>query len=165
MPEITRFNGIVIKMFTRGVKMLSIKVVEVVPIDDMELLVFFENGCTKKFDVKNLIKDNPEFEELKDRTLFNTVKVEPGGYGVSWNRVLDCSEGELYTEGVEVDVHLNDFYQFAKNNLINTKEAAEMIGCSKQNIDDLVRRKKLHPVKKGTKYSLFLKTEVLRRMW
>lgn len=148
-----------------GVEMLSVKVVDVVAIDDMKLLVFFENGCTKKFDVKMLLKNNPEFEELKDESLFYSVKVEPGGYGISWNSKLDCSEGELYNEGITVDISLNDFLKFAKNNLINTREATEIIGCSKQNIDDLVRRNKLNPVKKGSKYSLFLKTEVLKRRW
>ena len=145
--------------------MLSIKVVDVVPISDMKLLVFFEDGCTKKFDVKKLLKENPEFSALIDETLFNSVMVEPGGYGVSWNEQLDCSEGELYKDGIAVDVSLRDFVDFAQNNLINTKEATEIIGCSKQNIDDLIRRNKLQPVKKGNKYSLFLKTEVCKRKW
>ena len=145
--------------------MLSIKVVDVTPISDMQLLVFFEDGCTKKFDVKQLIKSNPEFSGLKDEELFNTVKVEPGGYGISWNSRLDCSEGELYDGGKTIDVKLDDFIRFAQINLINTKEATEIMNCTKQNIDDLIRRGKLQPVKKGNKYSLFLKTEVYKRRW
>ena len=42
--------------------MLSIKVDYVVPLNDMQLLVFFENGVVKKFDVKPIMKDYPEFE-------------------------------------------------------------------------------------------------------
>lgn len=145
--------------------MLSIKVVDAVPLSNMELLVFFEDESTKKFDVKKLIEKYPEFSALEDETLFNLVKVEPGGYGVSWNDKLDCSEGELYDDGENVDIKLEDFIRFAQNNLINTKEATEIIGCTKQNIDDLIKRGKLQPVKKGNKYSLFLKTEICKRKW
>lgn len=70
--------------------MLSIKIANVVPLSDMQLLVFFENGVIKKFDVKPIIKDYPEFEALKEPALFQMVKVEPGGYGVSWDEDLDA---------------------------------------------------------------------------
>ena len=40
--------------------MLSIKIANVVPLSNMQLLVFFENGVIKKFDVKPIIKDYPE---------------------------------------------------------------------------------------------------------
>ena len=82
--------------------MLSIKIANVVPLSNMQLLVFFENGVIKKFDVKPIIKDYPEFEALEEPALFQMVKVEPGGYGVSWNEDLDCSEGELWENGVEI---------------------------------------------------------------
>ena len=62
--------------------MLSIKIANVVPLSNMQLLVFFENGVIKKFDVKPIIKDYPEFEALEEPALFQMVKVEPGGYGV-----------------------------------------------------------------------------------
>ena len=37
--------------------------------------------------------------------------------------------------------------------------------CSKQNIDDLVKRGKLHSVKEGQRYRLFMKSEVEERRW
>jgi len=89
--------------------MLSIKIANVVPLSNMQLLVFFENGVIKKFDVKPIIKDYPEFEALKEPALFQMVKVEPGGYGVSWNEDLDCSEGELWENGVEVPTSAQSF--------------------------------------------------------
>ena len=91
------------------ISMLSIKIANVVPLSNMQLLVFFENGVIKKFDVKPIIKDYPEFEALKEPALFQMVKVEPGGYGVSWNEDLDCSEGELWENGVEVPISAQSF--------------------------------------------------------
>ena len=89
--------------------MLSIKIANVVPLSDMQLLVFFENGVIKKLDVKPIIKDYSEFEALKEPALFQMVKVEPGGYGVSWNEDLDCSEVELWENGVEVPASAQSF--------------------------------------------------------
>ena len=83
--------------------MLSIKVTSVMPLEPMKLLVRFENGVSKQFDVEPIIKDFPEYEVLRDPAIFQLVRVEPGGYGVSWNEELDCSEGELWKHGVEVD--------------------------------------------------------------
>lgn len=80
--------------------MLSIKINKVVPLDNMNLLIFFENGTIKRFDVKTLIKDYPEFEILRDPAIFQCVEVEPGGYGIAWNDELDCSEGELWENGM-----------------------------------------------------------------
>ena len=75
----------------------------------MELLVFFENGVIKKFDVKPLLNDFPEFALLRDPAIFQLVQVEKGGYGVSWNDELDCSEGELWKHGIEISSELDDF--------------------------------------------------------
>lgn len=79
--------------------MFSIKVIRVTPLDNLRLLILFENGVQKIFDVNELIKDVPAFELLRDPALFQQVKVEPGGYGISWTDELDCSECELWEKG------------------------------------------------------------------
>lgn len=145
--------------------MYSVKVVEAVPLDNMEVLVFFEDGKTKKFDVKPLLADYPEFEELKNPDIFRLLTVEPGGYGISWNADLDCSEGELYENGVEVPLSMRDFHSFVKHNLLTTAEATTLLNCSRQNIEDLIRRGKLHPVRTLPNGKLFLRSEVERRNW
>ena len=40
-----------------------------------------------------------------------------------------------------------------------------MLRCTRQNIDSLVRRERLHPVKCYAKNKIFLKSDILRRMW
>lgn len=145
--------------------MTSIKVHDAVPLHDMQVLVFFEDGKIKKFDVKSLLKDYPEFEALKNPDIFDLLRVEPGGYGISWNEDLDCSEGELYENGVEIPLCASDFHSFAKHNLIGTREAAELLHCTKQNVEDLVRRGKLHPIKYNSHQKLFLRSEVEHRVW
>lgn len=77
------------------------KVLSVHPENDCVLLVGFVDGTQKKYDIKQLFAKFPMFETLRtDLDLFNSVKVDQGGYGVSWNDELDLSCNELYARGV-----------------------------------------------------------------
>ena len=142
--------------------MLSIKIANVVPLSNMQLLVFFENGVIKKFDVKPIIKDYPEFEALKEPALFQMVKVEPGGYGVSWNEDLDCSEGEIWENGVEIPLSTKDFVSFAQHEIINTSEVADMLGCTRQNVAAAIKSGYIQPIKTYQRTKLFLRSDVPR---
>lgn len=141
--------------------MLSIKVSSVVPLRNMNLLVFFENGVIKKFDVKPIIKDFPEFHSLENEDIFNLVHVEPGGYGISWTPELDCSEGELWENGVEIPLDTDDFTSYVKYNTLVSSEATELLNCTRQNLDSYIRRGRLKPIKESQRSKLFLKTDVL----
>ena len=140
--------------------MLSIKVDYVVPLNDMQLLVFFENGVVKKFDVKPIMKDYPEFDALKNPDIFNLVQVEPGGYGISWDENLDCSEGELWENGIEIPLDTADFVSYIKYNTLTTGEVAESLGCSRQNVNAYAGRNRLAPIKEYQRTKLFLKSDV-----
>lgn len=143
--------------------MLSVKVLYAFPLDNMRLLVFFEDDTTKIFDVKPIVKDYPEFAALENPDLFNLVKVEPGGYGVSWNSELDCSEGELYENGEPIPLSFEDFKNFARFSIVNTAEASSILNCSRQNVDVLISRGKLKPFKVFPKDKLFFKSDLFAR--
>lgn len=81
---------------------LSIRVKDVKPLDNMYLLVQFENGIAKKYDTKQLLEQFPIFEKLKDDALFRLVKVDCGGCAVAWNEDIDISEVELWEGGTEI---------------------------------------------------------------
>ena len=78
---------------------LSVKVVDVTPIEDMNLIVRFENGITKRYDTKQLLKDFPIYERLKDEMFFKLVQVDCGGCAVAWDEDVDISEVELWEGG------------------------------------------------------------------
>ncbi len=71
----------------------------------------------------------------------------------------------LYDHGKDVPLSLKDFRRFVESRVVNTAEAAELLGCSRQNIEDLIRRNKLHPIKATSKNKLFLKSEIIQRNW
>ena len=59
----------------------------------------FENKIKKEYDVKKIINKWRIFEQLKDKELFKKVKVDAGGYGVSWNENIDLSCEEIWENG------------------------------------------------------------------
>jgi hypothetical protein len=42
------------------------------------------------------------FQLLKNDAFFKSVKVDAGGYGISWSDEIDLSEHELWTNGIEL---------------------------------------------------------------
>jgi hypothetical protein len=51
-------------------------------------VIEFENEIKKRYDCKKLFRDET-FSPLKDEVLFKSVKVDQGGYGISWSDELD----------------------------------------------------------------------------
>jgi hypothetical protein len=77
------------------------KILKVTPLPDNKLNIFFNNGKTKMYDCKRLFQ-RPEFLLLKEEPFFKSVRVDVGGYGISWNDNIDISEYELWTNGIEI---------------------------------------------------------------
>ncbi len=69
------------------------------PLKNMMLDVVFNNGTNKKYDVKRLIEKHNVFKALKDEKIFNSVKVDIGGYGIIWNGKIDLSSEEIWNNG------------------------------------------------------------------
>ena len=140
------------------------KVEDVVPMDTPKLLVFFRDGAVKTVDLEALSDSmGPCLPYLATQERFSKVEVQPGGHGVSWTEQASISDSVLYSNGAQVPLSLQDFCRFVQYRVINATEACNILGCSRQNIDDLIRRNKLHPIRTDTKYKLFLKNEVLQR--
>ena len=77
------------------------KVKAVRPLTDYQLLVDFQTGEQKKYHIRPLFEKWSAFQSLVTIDgLFEQVKVDNGGYGISWNDELDLSCNELYFNGV-----------------------------------------------------------------
>ena len=56
----------------------------------------FKDGREVVYDVSKLAEVNPVFNDLvNDPELFAQVRIDPGGYGISWNDELDLEAEEL----------------------------------------------------------------------
>ncbi len=76
------------------------KIQSVKPLEDRRLLVTFVTGDEKVYDCNGLLHLDV-FQVLKNEAFCKSVKVDAGGYGVSWNDDVDLSECELWANGRE----------------------------------------------------------------
>lgn len=76
---------------------LGPRVIEVVPNDNYELLLTFNNGEKRKFDAKQLL-DMRVFAPLNNIAFFKSVKVEFGT--VVWPQDIDYCPDTLYEQSV-----------------------------------------------------------------
>ena len=80
------------------------KVKEIIPLKNYILLATFEDGTVKTYDVSSLFNEIEIFNTLKEVShLFEQVKVDVGGYGISWNDEIDLSCDELWDNGVSYE--------------------------------------------------------------
>lgn len=75
------------------------KIKRVLPKEDLIVEVEFENQTKKIYDVKKVMNKWSIFKKLKEKELFEKVKVDVGGYGISWNEDIDLSCEEIWENG------------------------------------------------------------------
>ena len=77
------------------------KIQSVQPLESKQLLVLFANGVKKVYDCNQLLHLE-SFKLLESEAFFKSVKVDSGGYGISWNDNVDLSEYELWVNSKEI---------------------------------------------------------------
>lgn len=58
---------------------------------------------------------------------------------------------------------MEELRSFIKTEIINTTEALEILECSRQNLNNLVKRDVLKPIKELPRDRLFFRTDVVER--
>jgi len=79
---------------------MYLAVKEVKPVENYLLLLTFENGEVRKFDMKPFLETGI-FRELKDPSLFNTVRISFDS--VEWDNEADVDPEVLYNESELID--------------------------------------------------------------
>lgn len=143
------------------------KIEDMIPLGYSEYLVFFCNGQIKRCNIRKYTKKNDRLAALlkaaPDRA--DSAYLMTGGYGIAWNDDVTISYSDLYDCGKDIPLSSEDFTRFVQLRVINTTEAAELLNCTRQYINELVKKKKLTPIKSSDKNTLFLKSDVLKRKW
>ena len=89
--------------------------ISVEPGDDKSLLIVFENGEGRKYDVAPLIDDGSVFSFLKDSDAFSRAYIDSDGSiawdkdpcidsDVVWSNKVDISPDRCYVDGIPVTV-------------------------------------------------------------
>ena len=100
--------------------MMNPYIKKVKPLENYCLMLWFENGEQKIFDL-NPYLNKDVFNQLKNTSLFASVEVVAGS--VEWSNGIDLSYDTLYLEGLATNL-------VAEANSIPFAEAAkDLIGC------------------------------------
>lgn len=90
------------------------KIKSVLPLKDYTILVSFVEGISKTYDVKPLFKKWQIFNDLKKEHFFDEVKVDQGGYGISWSDDIDLSCDELFFNGKTIKTPFDGLIAFTE---------------------------------------------------
>ena len=83
--------------------MLQPRLIKVEAMPDMKLMLSYETGETKLFDVTPYANGS-WYGELKNDAYFKTVHLLPGGSGIEWPDGQDVAPHELYDLSVPISV-------------------------------------------------------------
>lgn len=111
------------------------KIVSVKPMENFILLVGFQNGIEKIYDMRTLYPVFPQFKVLEaDVDLFNKVTVDIGGYGISWNDDLDLDAEDIWEDGIETGNKKEiDIVSALAENLI---KARDIVGMTQKQLSE-----------------------------
>ncbi len=124
------------------------RIQNVIKVREDKLFVFFKNNVIKEFKILN--KQNGNIDLLVD------------GYGITINGQDVITSEKLYQEGKTLPITVDEILILINDNIVNTKEAMQLLNCSRQYINELVKNSILHPIKNYDKTTIFFKSEVLK---
>jgi hypothetical protein len=79
---------------------MYLSVIDVKPLDGYKLLLTFKNKEQRLFDLSPYLNIG-KFSELKELSLFNTVKIKFDS--IEWNNSLDLDPELLYQKSIELN--------------------------------------------------------------
>ncbi|WP_092247815.1 hypothetical protein [Butyrivibrio sp. INlla21] len=125
------------------------------------LLCFFVDKTVKKVSLNDISDHKKVDNVIANNDLYESCALGLGGYYVSFNDSIDIPAWLLYEKGRTVDVAYDDFLAFAKKNICDTTKACEILECTRQNLNYLVKKEGITPIMTGVKGNLYLKNELI----
>lgn len=101
-------------------------ITQVTPKENMIIEAIFADGEVVNFDVKKMMEKYPAFHDLEDKDLFNSIKIDGVGYGVSWNDELDLSSDGIYLKGKHVGKSNPEIKLLLAQSIVEAREKKHM---------------------------------------
>lgn len=129
--------------------------------NDESLIIIFNNNVYKKIKLVDLcIYDEKIKYMLNNKDFLQTIKVGAGGYCININDSIDIQASDLFKFFSE-EITSEDLYNFSKNNLISSSDAAKYLDCTRQNLSYLIKNRQIKPILLG-KENFFTKGDIER---
>lgn len=144
---------------------LALRAIDIYPLERFRILASFRDGSTALCYMRDMLAGERTFARiLEDETIFRRAALQPGGYGVRWGKRLLVSSDTLRRRGQPVALEASDIAELVRQAALETSEVAQLLGCTRQNVSDLVRRGKLVPLKTSARGPLFLRSDIYARL-
>lgn len=136
-------------------------------LDGYKILVQFAGGKIGICDFEQFNKGDNSYRSVFDENpeLYERASLSLGGYEIVWNHSMKITSAALYEKCTMLPIDVSEFREIILKSTVNTQEAALLLDCSRQNIDDLVKRGKITPIKASEKNMIFDKGDIIRRGW
>lgn len=140
------------------------RVVDAFPLEGARLLACFRDGMTRLYSEADLLAlDGGIGRILSDGRLFERARVSPGGREVRWGTTVRLEDRDLRAAGTPVPLPWDDLARIAPAMLVDAAEAAGMLGCTRQNVNALMKRGSLAAAKASGKATMFLRADIRAR--
>ena len=141
---------------------LQRKVKEVIPLPhSRDIIAVFRDEKVRRIDLSLFLAADPRLEDvMEEESVFQNVSVETGGNGITWGRGKWISAEKLYSTGVLLPITGEELDFLGFYRLADTADACAILGCSRQYMDQLVKRGKLKTHRTTSGRMLFRKHEI-----
>ena len=141
------------------------KLEDCIQINNSQIMVFFADDTIRKINLIELALYDDKIMYFLKNDLPIQIQVESGGYGIIFPNGSVISNTVIYKLGIDVAISFSDIKKYISERIVNTEEVSELLNCSRQNVNDLIKREKIVPIKRNKKNNLFLKNEITKRLW
>ena len=95
----------------------------------------------------------------------SNVSISPGGRFLSNGAGRYVSAEKIEEDGEVLPVSVSDIQHISAASLVTTEAAREIMGCTRQNLDDMVKKGKLHPVDMVSRSNIYSQCEITEAAW
>ena len=122
------------------------KAIELRFLDGTAMVVTFQDGAVKRYDISVLFSKYPQLEALKDRELFLSGRLM-GAYGIVWTDELDIETETIYEDGETIEVKPIAIQKASSQAVLSArakaglsqKELSELTGIDQSDISKIER--------------------------
>ena len=140
------------------------RIASAAPLGDGRILVEFVNDNTAVFRLAAYMEAVSDgFREQHDRLEKDVVS--PGGFYYIVDQNIIIPSGWIYEHGERLPLTAKQLDAVATQLLLSTTELREELECSRQNIDDMVKRGRITPVPKNANSKWFHASAVNALKW
>ena len=132
-----------------------------VPMKEQEIFLIFCDGSVRKADLKNELSNKRRFQILLSRPeLFRSVRLLPGGNGITWGEGIFLMAETLYSKGKKIGINKEEFRIILKGSILDTADVCRELQCSRQYVNRLVQMQELSCLKESGNNRLYERREV-----